>query len=123
MAIQSDIIGRALHWIDSEWEAGRLDAADQHLAAAICERQLNKVLDALRPGGARFGRRVLLARIDGVEDGAELRSAADRLGSAGYETVYLGTGVARRRARGRDGHPPRRSRLPGGRARAATSTR
>ena len=93
MAVQSDIIGRALHWIDSEWEAGRLDAADQHLAAAICERQLNKVLDALRPGGARFGRRVLLARIDGVEDGAELRSAADRLGSAGYETVYLGTGV------------------------------
>lgn len=93
MAIQTEIIGRALHWIDSEWEAGRLDAPDQHLAAAICERQLNNVLDALKPGGGRFARRVLLARIDGGEDGGELRSAADQLGSAGYETVYLGTGV------------------------------
>jgi diguanylate cyclase (GGDEF)-like protein len=93
MAIQTEIIGRALHWIDSEWEAGRLDAADQHLAAAICERQLNSVLDALRPEGGRFARRVLLARIDGSEDTAELRWAADQIGSAGYETVYMGTGV------------------------------
>ncbi len=38
MTIQSEVIGRALHWIDSEWEAGRLRAADEHLAAAICER-------------------------------------------------------------------------------------
>jgi diguanylate cyclase (GGDEF)-like protein len=45
IAIQSEVIGRALHWIDSEWEAGRLRAADEHLAAAICERQLAAVID------------------------------------------------------------------------------
>ena len=45
ITIQSEVIGRALHWIDSEWEAGRLRAADEHLAAAICERQLAAVID------------------------------------------------------------------------------
>ena len=48
------MIGRALHWIDSEWEAGRLRAADEHLAAAICERQLAAVLDSHIGGERRF---------------------------------------------------------------------
>jgi diguanylate cyclase (GGDEF)-like protein len=52
--IQSEVIGRALHWIDSEWEAGRLRAADEHLAAAICERQLAAVLDSRIGGEPRF---------------------------------------------------------------------
>lgn len=96
MAIQTEIIGRALHWIDSEWEAGRLDAADQHLAAAICERQLTTVLAELRPAHRRrFSRRVLLAAIRGDDRGAELKLAADTLGDAGYETVFLGTDVRR----------------------------
>jgi len=54
IAIQGEIIGRALHWIDSEWEAGRLRAADEHLAAAICERQLVAVIDSRRAGERRF---------------------------------------------------------------------
>lgn len=95
MAIQTEIIGRALHWVDSEWDAGRLDAADQHLAAAICERQLRAVLNATRPPRRRFSRRVLLAAIRGHDRGAELKSAADTLGDAGYETVFLGTDVRR----------------------------
>ena len=93
MTIQTEIIGRALRWIDSEWEAGRLDAADEHLAAAICERQLTTVLDTLRPHKSRFSRRVLLAAIRGEGHAAELRMAADALSSEGYETVFLGTDV------------------------------
>ncbi|MCB0876086.1 MAG: EAL domain-containing protein [Solirubrobacterales bacterium] len=54
ITIQSEVIGRALHWIDSEWEAGRLRAADEHLAAAICERQLAAVLDSHIAGEPRF---------------------------------------------------------------------
>ena len=54
ITIQSEVIGRALHWIDSEWEAGRLRAADEHLAAAICERQLAAVLDSGRGAERRF---------------------------------------------------------------------
>ena len=54
ITIQSEVIGRALHWIDSEWEAGRLRAADEHLAAAICERQLAAVLDSRLAGKRRF---------------------------------------------------------------------
>ncbi len=54
ITLQSEIIGRALHWIDSEWEAGRLRAADEHLAAAICERQLAAVIDSRRGGERRF---------------------------------------------------------------------
>jgi diguanylate cyclase (GGDEF)-like protein len=54
ITLQSEIIGRALHWIDTEWEAGRLRAADEHLAAAICERQLTAVIDSARAGERRF---------------------------------------------------------------------
>ncbi len=54
ITLQSEVIGRALHWIDSEWEAGRLRAADEHLAAAICERQLAAVLDSRLGGERRF---------------------------------------------------------------------
>ncbi len=53
IAIQGEVIGRALRWIDAEWEAGRLRAADEHLAAAICERQVAAVLEL---GGAPRGR-------------------------------------------------------------------
>jgi diguanylate cyclase (GGDEF)-like protein len=56
ITIQSEVIGRALHWIDSEWEAGRLRAADEHLAAAICERQLTAVLDSHHVGEGRFAK-------------------------------------------------------------------
>ena len=71
ITIQSEVIGRALHWIDSEWEAGRLRAADEHLAAAICERQLAAVLDAHLSPERRFANPlepvpgVAASRIDG----------------------------------------------------------
>ena len=94
MTIQTEIIGRALHWIGMEWEAGRLEAADEHLAAAICERQLVAVFETLgsRRRG-RFARRVLLASIKGEGYDEELKKAADALHAAGYETVFLGADV------------------------------
>lgn len=93
MTIQTEIIGRALHWIDTEWEAGRLRAADEHLAAAICERQLAVVLEATRRPERRFSPRVLIAAIGGEGHQGELTSAAEALDSAGYETVSLGDDV------------------------------
>ena len=95
MTIQTEIIGRALHWIGSEWEAGRLEAADEHLASAICERQLATVFNSLesRQSGPRFARRILLAAIQGQGDEGSLKVAADVLAAAGYETVFLGTDV------------------------------
>ena len=93
MTIQTEIIGRALHWIGMEWEAGRLDAADEHLAAAICERQIFAVFEALGSRRRRFSRRVLLASMDGGGQEEELKMAADALDSAGYETVFLGADV------------------------------
>ena len=94
MTIQTEIIGRALHWIGMEWEAGRLEAADEHLAAAICERQLVAVFEALGSRHRRrFSRRVLLASIKGEGHEEELKVAADALHAAGYETVFLGADV------------------------------
>ena len=95
MTIQTEIIGRALHWIGSEWEAGRLEAADEHLASAICERQLATVFNSLesRRSHPRFARRILLAAIQGEGDEGALKVAADVLAAAGYETVFLGTDV------------------------------
>lgn len=97
MTIQTEVIGRALHWIDSEWEAGRLRAADEHLAAAICERELAAVIEAAaRPGRGDADRpagRILIAAIGGEAGKGELTSAAEALEAAGYETVSLGTDV------------------------------
>jgi methanogenic corrinoid protein MtbC1 len=93
MAIQTEVIGRALHWIDSEWEAGRLRAADEHLAAAICERELAAVLGSAPRRRRRFARRVLLAAIGGEANRGELSRVAEALDKAGFETVYLGTDV------------------------------
>lgn len=93
MTIQTEVIGRALHWIDTEWEAGRLRAADEHLAAAICERELAAVLGSAPRRRRRFARRVLLAAIGGEGHRGELSRAAEALDSAGFETVYLGTDV------------------------------
>ena len=93
MTIQTEVIGRALHWIDSEWEAGRLRAADEHLAAAICERELAAVLEAADRPGRRFGRRVLIAAIGAESGKGELSSAAEALEAAGYETVSLGEDI------------------------------
>jgi diguanylate cyclase (GGDEF)-like protein len=93
MAIQTEVIGRALHWIDTEWEAGRLRAADEHLAAAICERELAAVLGSAPRRRRRFARRVLLAAIGGEAHRGELSRAAEALDRAGFETVYLGTDV------------------------------
>lgn len=93
MTIQAEIIGRALHWIDSEWEAGRLRAADEHLAAAICERELAAVIEAADRNRRRFGSRVLIAAIGGEDGKGELTSAAEALEAAGYETVSLGAEV------------------------------
>jgi diguanylate cyclase (GGDEF)-like protein len=93
MTIQTEVIGRALHWIDTEWEAGRLRAADEHLAAAICERELAAVLGSAPRRRRRFARRVLLAAIGGEAHRGELSRAAEALDSAGFETVYLGTDV------------------------------
>lgn len=94
MTIQTEIIGRALHWIGMEWEAGRLEAADEHLAAAICERQLVAIFEVLgsKPK-RRFSRRVLLASINGEGHEEELKDAADALHAAGYETVFLGADI------------------------------
>ncbi len=93
MTIQTEVIGRALHWIDSEWESGRLRAADEHLAAAICERELAAVLEATDRPQRRFGRRVLIAAMGGESSKGELTSAAEALEAAGYETVSLGDHV------------------------------
>ncbi|MEZ5061729.1 MAG: EAL domain-containing protein [Solirubrobacterales bacterium] len=93
MTIQSEVIGRALHWIDSEWEAGRLRAADEHLAAAICERELAAVLESAERSGRRVGPRILIAAVGGEVGRGELASAAEALEAAGYETVSLGEHV------------------------------
>ena len=92
MTIQTEVIGRALHWIDSEWEAGRLRAADEHLAAAICERELAAVLEVADRQRPRAGR-ILIAAIGGEGSKGELSSAAEALEAAGYETVSLGDDV------------------------------
>lgn len=52
--VQAEVIGRALHWVETEGQAGRLRAADRHLAAAICERQLTAVLDRRNHPTRRF---------------------------------------------------------------------
>lgn len=82
LTIQTEIIGRALHWIDSEWEAGRLNAADEHLAAAICGRELAVVLDSSAGRRRRFDPTEPFAAVEARRQGG-LNPAAATLDPTG----------------------------------------
>jgi MerR family transcriptional regulator, light-induced transcriptional regulator len=93
VAVQSEVIGPALHHIGDEWELGRIGAADEHLATAIAERALAMVFDAMGPDAPERRGRVLLAAVEGEDHVLGLRMTADALRAGGHDVVYLGADV------------------------------
>jgi diguanylate cyclase (GGDEF)-like protein len=61
VAVQGQVIGPALRYIGDEWECGRLGVADEHLAAAIAERSLAIVFEAMSPDSVESREPVVLA--------------------------------------------------------------
>ena len=93
LAVQAEVIGPALAHIGDEWELGRLDIADEHLATAIAERALAVVFDSMRGVSAHRRGQIVLAAVEGEHHVLGLRMLSDALGAAGFEAVYLGANV------------------------------
>ncbi len=93
VAVQAQVIGPALHFIGDEWESGRLAVADEHLAAAIAERALAMVFEAMKIDSPEPRGCVVLAAVQGERHVLGLRMTSDALSAAGFEVVYLGADV------------------------------
>ena len=93
LAVQAEVIGPALAHIGDEWELGRLDIADEHLATAIAERALAVVFDSMRGVSVHRRGQIVLAAVEGEHHVLGLRMLSDALSAAGFEAVYLGANV------------------------------
>jgi len=92
-AIQSLVIEPAMIRVGEQWEANTITVADEHLATAITQAVLIRLLEGLTVARARSRERILLAAAEGQVHVLGLRMVADVLEGAGYEVLYLGADV------------------------------
>ncbi len=92
-AIQSLVIEPGMIRIGEQWEADEITVADEHLATAITQAVLIKLLDRLGVARARSRERILLAAVAGQVHVIGLRMVADVLEGAGFDVLYLGADV------------------------------
>jgi diguanylate cyclase (GGDEF)-like protein len=92
-AIQSLVIEPAMIRVGEQWEANAITVADEHLATAITQAVLIRLLERLTVARARSRERILLAAVEGQVHVLGLRMVADVLEGAGYEVLYLGADV------------------------------
>ena len=91
--VHNEVIAPAMRTIGTEWEAGRLSVADEHLATAITHRVMVDVYDALMIDPPRARERVLLTGLQGQHHVLGLRMIADQLEGAGFDVLFLGADV------------------------------
>ncbi len=94
-AVQTLVIAPAMARIGELWEADAITIADEHLATAISQRVLIRLLERMnaRPVPARSRENVLLAAVEGQHHVLGLRMIADVLEGAGFDVLYLGGDV------------------------------
>lgn len=93
--IQSFVITPALDQVGQMWERGELGIAEEHLAVAIAEKALIRLVQSMsgRLSRVRTGDTVALAAVEGQHHVLGLKMVADVLESAGYYVLYLGPDV------------------------------
>jgi diguanylate cyclase (GGDEF)-like protein len=92
-AVQSLVIQPAMVRIGELWEANAITVADEHLATAISQGALIKLLERLTVAPPRSRERVLLAAVEDQAHVLGLRMIADVLEGAGFDVLYLGADV------------------------------
>jgi diguanylate cyclase (GGDEF)-like protein len=91
--VQTDLIRPAMAWIGELWETSAISVADEHLATAVSQRMLMRLLEPLQTAAPRSRNRVLLAAVEGQHHVLGLRMVADVLEGAGFDVLYLGADV------------------------------
>ena len=86
------VFQKAMHIIGDLYVAGRTDEAHEHLATALTERMMAKVIQFYAPV-ARVSYRAVLGCVAGNWHTLGLRMLSDGLRMAGWETTYLGANV------------------------------
>lgn len=92
LAVQTDVIGRAMQWIGTLWEQGAISIADERIATAISERALGLCSAVSRPA-APTGPRVLVAAAEGERHALGLKIVADAFEAEGFDVLSLGPDV------------------------------
>jgi diguanylate cyclase (GGDEF)-like protein len=93
VAIQALIIAPAMNHIGELWESNVISVADEHLATAISRAVLIRLFDALHVGRVRSRERLVIAAVEGQHHVLGLRMVADVLEGAGFDVMFLGSGV------------------------------
>ncbi len=87
------VIQPAMIRIGDLWEVNAITVAEEHLATAISQGVLIKLLEPLAVAPPRSRERVLLAAVEGQAHVLGLRMIADVLEGAGFDVLYLGPSV------------------------------
>jgi len=86
------VFQNAMHIIGEMYIEGKTDEAHEHLATALTERMMAKVMQFYAPI-ARMPYRAVLGCVAGNWHALGLRMLSDGLRMAGWETTYLGANV------------------------------
>jgi MerR family transcriptional regulator, light-induced transcriptional regulator len=94
--IHSDVIRPAMVAVGDLWAEGALTVGDEHLATAITQRVMARLVDVLRTVPRSSRERVVLAAPAGEHHDVGLRMAGDLLEGAGFTVLYAGPNVPAR---------------------------
>lgn len=92
VALYSDLLGPAMVRVGKRYVAGEIDEAQEHLATAITERAMARIVH-FRTKGVPNERLALLGCSQGNRHSLGLRMLSDYLASEGWDVRYLGADV------------------------------
>lgn len=93
--VQSQVIRAAQRRIGSLWETNQISIAQEHLATGISQVVMARLYDA-EPPGARNGKRIAIACVEGELHDLPARLVADYLDYAGFTVDFFGASTPAR---------------------------
>ena len=90
--VYRDVLVPALKEIGDNWEAGRIDVADEHTASRIADRVISRLGPKVQPRGVRRGT-IVLGSTQTELHGLPLSIAADLFRAARFTVIDLGANL------------------------------
>lgn len=90
--VYQNVLAEAMHQVGERYEAGRIDVGQEHLASAITERLMGRLIQHA-PHPKADAPRALLGCVENNWHTIGLRMVADLLKLRGWRTFYLGASV------------------------------
>jgi|GEM_PF-135575 len=93
VSLYAEVVAPALWQVGERWRNGSLTIADEHLATAITERMMTRVVDSVAPVSSSVRGVVMLAAPESQHHSLGLRMVGDVLHLAGFRVDFLGADV------------------------------